>query len=244
MENPVVLLGHDADKDIGIVVEYNLDEKGLEIVAEIRNDIDGVMERIENKTLRGFSIGWRCLSCEYKEEESKMIRIVTELDLAEISVVSVPANPKTLFTLAKSLQAMFAEMETKEAEEAQAMEEELEDESGETEETPKEDEIVGETPTESEQSEEVQTEETSEVVEADQETPQEEAPDEDEVKSLISTYVDQAIEAKLSPLLEKNAQLEAKLAELETKNAQLDDEIRQIEVPTKKVLQKTLIYNV
>jgi hypothetical protein len=223
-------------------MEYSLDEKGLDIMAEIRNDIDNVFERIENKTLRGFSIGWRCISCEYREEENRMIRVVTELELKEISLVTVPANPQTLFTLSKSLKKMFAEMETKEAEAIETAE------SGDQEQSQEEDETSGETPDiseeteQSETSEEVQTEETSEIVQADQETPQEETPDEDEVKSLISTYVDQAIEVRLAPLLEKNAELEAKLAEVETKNAQLDEEIRQIEVPTKKVLQKTLVY--
>jgi len=110
MKNPRVLLGHDTDKPIGSVVEYSITDKGLEVVVEILNDVDGCMAKIENKTLTGFSIGWRCLDCIYKEENNKYIREVTNLDLAEISVVSIPANPSTLFTLAKSLKKMFDDM--------------------------------------------------------------------------------------------------------------------------------------
>lgn len=115
MANPVVLLGHNPDKVLGKVIEYNLTGDGLEIVAELSNDIDNTFHNIMEKNLRGFSIGFICKAANYREEGNRDIREITDLDLIEISVVSTPANPSSLFTLAKSLRLLFAESEQKEA---------------------------------------------------------------------------------------------------------------------------------
>jgi HK97 family phage prohead protease len=116
MKNPVVLLGHDSNKPIGLVTEYNLTINGLEVTCEITNNEENCFEKIQNKTLRGFSIGWICNSCVFRDDGTRTIREVTALDLIEISVVATPANPNTLFTLAKSLKKMFAELKEVEAE--------------------------------------------------------------------------------------------------------------------------------
>jgi HK97 family phage prohead protease len=116
MANPVVLLGHSADKVLGKVIEYNLSNAGLEITAELSNDIENTFHNIMEKNLRGFSIGFICKSYNLREENNREIREITELDLVEISVVSTPANPSSLFTLAKSLRLLFSEAEEKESE--------------------------------------------------------------------------------------------------------------------------------
>ena len=46
MANPVVLLGHNPDKVLGEVIEYNLSADGLEILAELSNDIDNTFHNI------------------------------------------------------------------------------------------------------------------------------------------------------------------------------------------------------
>lgn len=116
MTNPVVLLGHNPDKVLGQVVEYNLSAQGLEVTAELNNDIENTFHNIMEKNLRGFSIGYRCLAANYKEEGNREIREITELDLVEISVVSTPANPGSLFTMAKSFKLALGEMELKKLE--------------------------------------------------------------------------------------------------------------------------------
>jgi len=116
MTNPVVLLGHNPDKVLGQVVEYNLSAQGLEVTAELNNDIENTFHNIMEKNLRGFSIGYRCLAANYKEEGNREIREITELDLVEISVVSTPANPGSLFTMAKSFKLALGEMELKKSE--------------------------------------------------------------------------------------------------------------------------------
>lgn len=115
MTNPVILLGHHPDKVLGQVIEYNLSTAGLEITAELSNDIENTFHNIAEKNLRGFSIGFICKAANYREDGNRDIREITELDLIEISVVSTPANPSSLFTLAKSLRLLFAEAEQKEA---------------------------------------------------------------------------------------------------------------------------------
>jgi HK97 family phage prohead protease len=116
MANPVVLLGHDPNKVLGQVVEYTLSAQGLEVTAELNNDIDNTFHNIMEKNLRGFSIGYRCLAANYKEEGNREIREIMELDLVEISVVSTPANPGSLFTMAKSFKLALGEMELKKSE--------------------------------------------------------------------------------------------------------------------------------
>lgn len=116
MTNPVVLLGHNPDKVLGQVIEYNLSAQGLEVTAELNNDIENTFHNIMEKNLRGFSIGYRCLAANYKEEGNREIREITELDLVEISVVSTPANPGSLFTMAKSFKLALGEMELKKSE--------------------------------------------------------------------------------------------------------------------------------
>ena len=251
MKNPVVLLGHDSDKPIGTVTEYSLSTSGLEVTVEVVNNIDDCMEKIQNKTLRGFSIGWRCLDCIYKEEGNKYIREVTKLDLAEISVVAVPANPSTLFTLSKSLKKMFderKEMEveaTTETETVETPEEETpaESETPNTESTPEDKEAPVETTGTEETPEETPAEsteetpaddvpaDTSEVVKADEETSEEaKAALLEEVKSLVGTMIDEAVEKSCGQILRQNTELNAKYAELEAKHKTLEADLLKIEV--------------
>lgn len=249
MKNPVVLLGHDSDKPIGTVTEYNLSTSGLEVTVEVVNNIDDCMEKIQNKTLRGFSIGWRCLDCIYKEEGSKYIREVTKLDLAEISVVAVPANPATLFTLSKSLKKMFDERKEMEEEkpketvETPSEETHAESETTTTESTTEDTEKVGENPATGEKTDETPAEsksetttddvpaDTSEVVKADEETSEEaKAALLEEVKSLVSTMIDEAVQKACGLLMKQNTELNAKYAELEAKHNALEADILKIEV--------------
>jgi HK97 family phage prohead protease len=250
MKNPVVLLGHDSDKPIGTVIEYNLSNNGLEVTAEIVNDTDGVLEKIQNKTLRGFSIGWICKNCIFREENNRSIREITSLDLVEISVVATPANPSTLFTLAKSLKKFF---------DKKAIEKKSEDDGGEVEEEineenqPTGEEATGASPDEAKEAEvsgesaepvapevsEVAEEETSEVVQADEE-PTSEASAEvlDEVKALVDTMIQEAIEKVTAPLLAQNAELKTAIDALEKKHNDFSESILSVEVSNSNRMSK------
>lgn len=100
--NPAFLLQHRPEKPIGNVVKGNIDENGLYIKTEVKNNIDDCMDHIVNETLRGFSIGFRVLKAEFVIEYGKEGDVedwyykIQDLELLEISLVSIPANPKTL----------------------------------------------------------------------------------------------------------------------------------------------------
>jgi len=110
MANPVILLQHNSDKPIWKTIEYKVSWKGLNITVELTNDLDNVFKNIQDWILKWFSIWFIPKKWEYKMEWDKEIREITEVDLIEISVVSTPANPTSLFTLSKSVKSFFEEI--------------------------------------------------------------------------------------------------------------------------------------
>ena len=138
MTNPIVLLQHDVEKPIGVVTEARIDESGLYIKARITQDVNGVISAIKNGVLRAFSIGYKIKSNEFLESEKEdgsrdYANVIKDLELFEISVVSVPMNA---YSLMKSMQSCFeikeveAEEEEKEvvAEDAKTTDEEEQEE--------------------------------------------------------------------------------------------------------------------
>lgn len=116
MTNPQVLLQHNHDKPIGKTMEALVKVEGLEVFCEISQNIDGVQDKIKNGVMRAFSIGFMVKSFQMETVNGRQIRVITELDLAEISVVAVPANPKTLFTMSKGVKSLFLEVKSAEDE--------------------------------------------------------------------------------------------------------------------------------
>lgn len=123
MTNPVVLLQHNMDKPIGVVTEATIDNQGLFIKARITQDIDWVISAIKNGVLRAFSIWFRIKENSFEEYENEnwdrdYTNTIKDLELFEISVVSVPMNA---YALMKSMQDCFEikdiEWETEEKEE-------------------------------------------------------------------------------------------------------------------------------
>ena len=109
--NPILLLQHDSDKPIGKVDAFTIDWNGLYIKAIVSEDIDWVMNKIKNWVLKWFSIWYRLLDYEvnYTEDDEWNIidstNIIKELELLEISLVSIPANP---YALRKSIWDCFS----------------------------------------------------------------------------------------------------------------------------------------
>lgn len=123
MKNPVMLLQHDDGKVIGKFTSTEIKSNGLEVVGDVMYDIDDCMKKIEDGVLGAFSIGFITQAYQYEDEQGhilyksdeglmagyewddlyseKVTRIITKLDLVEISVVSTPANPYALFQVAK-----------------------------------------------------------------------------------------------------------------------------------------------
>lgn len=99
LKNPIVLAQHDHDDPIGRMVEHKIDEKGLWIKARISAAAE-VFNLIKDGVLTAFSIGFRILDAEYNSAAE--VFVVKELELIEISVVSVPCNQNTVFNLSKA----------------------------------------------------------------------------------------------------------------------------------------------
>lgn len=196
MLNPIVLLQHDMDKPIGIVEEAKIDDNGLYIKAKITENEDWVFSKLVNGVLRSFSIGYRVKDYEDRDiynsdwEYAWSDFVIKELELYEISIVSVPMNP---YALMKSMADCFEKEEeveeTQEVETAWVCKEEWETTEANEEETttineeetveePTE-EKVEETPVEEEVKEcETTVEQMDEIVEANTEETTEEAVEE------------------------------------------------------------------
>jgi len=104
MENPILLYQHDWDKLIGNVIESKIidndDEgrKGLWVKAAVSNakDVNDVRTKIQEGSLKTFSIGYNEIDSDWDKETST--NIIQDLELLEISIVTVPANPFAKFS--------------------------------------------------------------------------------------------------------------------------------------------------
>ena len=100
LKNPVILAYHDHSEPVGRMVEHKVDAKGLWIKARISSAAEEVYNLVKDGVLTAFSIGFRIVDAEYNAAAE--LFVVKELELHEISVVSVPANQNTLFSLSKA----------------------------------------------------------------------------------------------------------------------------------------------
>jgi len=100
LKNPVILAYHDHSEPVGRMVEHRVDDKGLWIKARISSAAEDVFNLVKDGVLTAFSIGFRIVDAEYNAAAE--LFVVKELELHEISVVSVPANQNTLFSLSKA----------------------------------------------------------------------------------------------------------------------------------------------
>ena len=187
MTNPIVLLQHKADKPIWIVEEADIDENWLFIKAKISQNTDWVIDLIKNWVLRAFSIWYSIKDYETDVRELAdwtydMTNIIKDLELYEISVVSVPMNP---YALSKSIEDSLEVEESEEEVEEDKVADVIEHETAESESEEKVEENDEEKSvddwSESEQNEEevaewteVQEEENSDENEAVEEHPNEE----------------------------------------------------------------------
>ncbi len=99
--NPIMLLQHNQDKPIGKFTEAKITAKWLKVKWTISNDLENVKDNVRNWILKGFSIWFIVKAWSFKEVDWIEVREITDVELLEISVVAVPANPFTLFQAVK-----------------------------------------------------------------------------------------------------------------------------------------------
>lgn len=96
---------HDYNKMIGGFKDYTVTDQGLEVKGEIYLDVQQGKEAaifIENKVIDSFSIGFFIKKQKFTKVNNKAVRLIQELALNEISVVTNPANEEALITNIKT----------------------------------------------------------------------------------------------------------------------------------------------
>lgn len=104
---PAMLWQHDSDQPIGVWTEMVEDEKGLRVKGQLLlATVRGreAYELLKIGALKGMSIGFMAKEWSYQEE----LRILTAIDLWELSIVTFPANQKATVTGIKSADALTA----------------------------------------------------------------------------------------------------------------------------------------
>lgn len=100
-KNPIVLAYHNHSMPIGVVETIEIKDEGLFVRVKISNTIPAVYNQIKKGILKAFSIGFRLNDWEYKPEVD--VFVMTDIEMTELSVVSVPCNQDSMFGLSKSL---------------------------------------------------------------------------------------------------------------------------------------------
>lgn len=101
IKNPIVLAYHDHENPIGSMVEHSVEPLGLRIKARISKGAGRVYTLIKDEVLRTFSVGFMIKDATYDSNDDTFY--ITDVELTEISVVSVPCNPDSIFNLSKGL---------------------------------------------------------------------------------------------------------------------------------------------
>lgn len=105
-KNPVMLYQHKHDCPIGRIDSISVDKKGIYVegsVSEAAEKNHGIQTLIKDGALKSFSVGFRIKDGKYNREDDSML--ITDVELLEISVVSVPCNQESLFSIRKSFDA-------------------------------------------------------------------------------------------------------------------------------------------
>lgn len=103
--NPVLLYQHDHTKPIGKVDNIKVDRKGLHVeatVSDAAEDLHKVQTLINDGALKSFSVGFKVNDANYDRDTETFN--ITDVELLEISVVSVPCNQDSLFSVRKSFE--------------------------------------------------------------------------------------------------------------------------------------------
>lgn len=101
MKNPIILAFHNHSMPIGKVLEVKVTELGLYVRAKISKGAGNVYDLIKDGVLTTFSVGFMILDANYEPKSDTYY--ITEVELTEISVVSVPCNQDSTFSVAKSV---------------------------------------------------------------------------------------------------------------------------------------------
>jgi len=104
--NPVLLYQHKHENPIGKVSKITVDKKGIFVEADVSEAAEtqhGIHTLIKDGALKSFSVGFKVKDGKYNRDDDSML--ITDVELLEISVVSVPCNQDSLFSVRKSFES-------------------------------------------------------------------------------------------------------------------------------------------
>jgi len=104
-KNPIVLAYHNHSNPIGKTIETGITDMGLKIKARISKAAGNVYQLIKDGVLSTFSVGFMIKDANYDPKSDTFY--ITDLELTEISVVAVPCNQDSTFSVAKSIDDNF-----------------------------------------------------------------------------------------------------------------------------------------
>jgi len=108
MQNPVLMFNHGMGikgRDVvGKIVESEIREKGLWVKAFISETEQELRTKIKEGLFKAFSFGFKILKSDMIKQAGKDIRKIAEVELLEVSVVSIPANRRALFSVSKAFE--------------------------------------------------------------------------------------------------------------------------------------------
>jgi len=115
LKNPTVFYEHKHDQlPIGLTVKSYVDSKGLKVVVQISEakHADNIWQLIKEGILNSFSIGGKVLEAhDEKDKDGKSHNIIDRIELYEVSIVGLPANPEARFEMAKSIGKTIDELD-------------------------------------------------------------------------------------------------------------------------------------
>lgn len=100
LKNPIILAFHDMSRPIGKTIDHEVDEKGLKITAKISKAAGDITQLIKEGILSAFSVGFMIKDADFDTKSG--VFIIKEVELYEVSVVSIPANQNALFSISKN----------------------------------------------------------------------------------------------------------------------------------------------
>lgn len=111
MRKPKFMLQHDTDDLIGVITSAAEDSTGLYIKADFANIqcAQDARELVKMGAITEMSIGYSVKDYEYRADG---VRVLKEIELYEVSLVTFPANDKAKITRVKSLPNTEREFES------------------------------------------------------------------------------------------------------------------------------------
>ncbi|MCB9229225.1 MAG: HK97 family phage prohead protease [Deltaproteobacteria bacterium] len=108
---PIIFFNHDRNQPIGKATMINPTKEGLFIRVKISEsdhpEIKRIRDLVREGILKAFSVGFDPIKEETKEVDGGSVNIITEANLLEVSVVSLPMAQQSLFEVTtKSLADM------------------------------------------------------------------------------------------------------------------------------------------